>query len=375
MKKSNTSIVCAYILLVLEFLYMGTEEHSILATIMKLLIYCAIIGLVFMCIFNVFLFISNLTQSITYAFYKMGTTPVLLYPFVIIPSEKMKIRLYWDLFKTIDFFMPSGFYEKELDRSLIKKVVGSAQLNGFIGQVILGNIVFWGSILYRQYFMAASIIAIMITLFLMGNEKSNSYCGLFIRRRQMQEDKDICYLLGDLGTYNDNLFYVTEFKEFLQNNENSTDVFVIEAIKRMFMIAASNTQVKIDESVDDYIEERILLTSMLDWEGGMEVFIERFDFMKIYMCYAMIVNDADKLIKVLNYFRILKAEEDRNAFSSWVIIDWYLNIGENSYIYPQKSLIKNKIIRANQFAFNFANYKNNYKSMVENVKAICAKER
>lgn len=377
MKKFYLILFISYIFFCMEFSVNGLNESMnaplVFYVFFKHSLTVAFVLLIFL---NVVVFISHLIQSLYYYYNGYGMTPVIFYPIIFMPSEKKKIKLFKNFLYTGECLYPKKLYEKmqeNYDDKIASSLCQSAHLYGIASEIIFCGLCIFISLWKEQYLLSIGIGLTAVGFIVVAYEISYSYHGLMARRNNMKKGDAIFYLTKQLIFYNNENhdLYYKFIKRIEEEKEKKFQLFIIETIKHMYMIRCLNYDFPHGVDTDTIYNNNFFVKSVSEFTMS-GIGDEKFSFMKVYMCHAMIYKDLSSLNLVLHYLNKFHIELDNNLFFKEDVFIWYIKIGSEYKIELQKSkLYKNKILRPNDFHSRFENYKYNYETITEKIKYMC----
>jgi hypothetical protein len=336
-------------------------------------------GIMFICLifYNFALFVGHLVHGLYYKFHGYGMPPILLYPILFNGNRRSEVKLFKNFLFMVEPFYPRKLYQDneimEDDHKLSKlcqtghKYMLSSQILFYVILMIL--------FLIHMKMLFVISCALMIGVFLsLALSKTNNYHGVIVRNRFMEEGFAPIYLSKQLILYsNDNHPLYLRFERLLEKDMDHNFLkFIVEIIKQMYMIKCINPNFVISPTTEQYTEENLMMEHASEVLG---VGCEKFDFMKVYLCYSMITNDIAKKNIVLYWLESIAAEFAPYSRRGVELYYWYINIGSNNYIGPQENRIyKNKILRPNGFLSKFNNYDYDYRTITEKITSMCNKD-
>lgn len=373
--KSEIAFFASYILLCMQipFWNAGIENISFL----KIFMYYAGIGVVFLLLCNLMFFAAHLVQSISYGFMGMGLSPVLCYPFVLGADRKHPIQIFSYFFYMAEYFYPRKLFTKtaqEYEDTKVSRICKTAQMNGLIAQIgiCIATAVFL--VVSQKYFFALAFLVLGLAFLLLAHVDTKTYQGVFALRKYIEKGYLPVYLARQFILYENEEHPVYEKFEakILQGIPSNLLKNCMETVRHMYMIKCENPDFGfLDKEVVERIEEDFLIHSMKDFQN-LECGAEGFDLLKAYLCYAMLNEDSASCRMAVSILERLSQEERQNT---WIHADtfyWYYYMAKNCKMLEQKEMLhKNKVLRPNYFFSKFENYKRNYDKISRRMEVLC----
>jgi|GEM_PF-3277655 hypothetical protein len=375
MKKNYGLLFVSYFIACSAFPLTGftSNNPSLISVMSKSCLQCFGIMILFLLFFNLGLFIGHLAQSFYYLSKGYGMSPILLYPFLFIFTEKKKIRLFKNFLYMAEPFYPHKLFQNQettYNEAEVSELCQQGHICALLAQIsfyVICMVVF----LLNLKIMFAISTGIMAMVFLsLAFTNTTKYQGLMIRNKFIKKGYAPIYLCRQLILYssNNNSLY-EKFEQLLGKNESDNfQKQILEVIQYMYMMKSINSEFEISETIDKYAEDNLFVHDIYEIYG---IGAYKFDFMKVYLCYALIYDNNNKKKYVCNIMENLASQ-----FGAYIKIKslfyWYINIGRNYRIEEQKnSIFKRKILIPNGFYLKFDNYDNNYKTIIKKIVNIC----
>lgn len=338
----------------------------------NILICCFGSMLLYLLVWNIIFGVGHLLSSIYYCGKGLGASPVLLYPFVFLADPKRPVQLFWNFFHMCDYYYPPQIFinQKNGGSNLVSKIYQDAESVNFIGELLL-CVVCSGIFFVKGYLgIGLAGVLLMVTLILLGNLKTDTYHGYFVRRRYMRQGYVAMYLARWCILYsNENHVFYKEFERIIEEDllQEDFQYFSLETIKHMYMIRCVNHQFIYPLRITDKIPGMCFLKN-IDEYSQPDIGDEKFSLMKAYLCYCVFSKSVSEK-NILRYYLQQLANGESNSIISFNIFQWYLQMLETGKEPEQDSTFaKNTVLRRNQFLESFSNYKNVYWQITNNMK-------
>ena len=330
------------------------------------------------CIFYLIgiLILQSFTNLCKFFFWKLSGysgNAVFIYPLLFkknTNSQKYRIYISVNVFALFDTYYPSNlienlaisYNEKEVNRLSI-----NCELSGMFGALLLYVI---GIIIsnYNFHYMVWGYISLICPIVAVSFLKTSSYHGPITKIKNCKKGKGIYYIANFsilfIDRYND--IYRNFEKWLLQKSDNEFLCYTIKILRDIYMIRCKNN-FPMNPITYEYISKNILdgqSISLTSCEGN-----EKWDFLKVFLCNAILNHYIDDLDRVINEMIALKHKYNIGRIGD--IIQWYIYLGKYKRLVHQKEILRGSIIRKRGFNTNFENYKLIFTYICDSIKNYC----
>jgi len=315
---------------------------------------------------------SNFMKMIYWIFKGYEGVTLYICPILLFRDTENKCQKFHLVFAPLMHFntlYPSGFMlklaEKYEEREANKELI-FCEIYGFVGWITAYFVVILLASLSGNSYLIAGAVSTIVPTLVIAYFKEGAFHGSMIKVRNTIKGFGIFYTASSaiLSLSRDNAIYRT-FQESLKRDiPHDFNLYVLKTINDIFLIRCGQN-FNITKATMNYIENEVIGKSATTLG-----YAERWDFLKVFMCYAMLNNCDTNLNIALS--EMSEFHETLGITKSGDFIAWHMNIGLHRRIGKQnKKWFKDSIIRIDAFKQRFENYNFITKSIIRRIEEIC----
>jgi len=307
---------------------------------------------------------------------------LILYPFLIVKEGKLTFNLVINPIRLIDCMLPGDFLdevENDYDEIRIYRALRNHEICGIVSQVIL--LVFASVILALWFPLLLPVVGIsLISLLMLNTFKSTHHHAPFIKLKNLKRGFAPYYLAIDRlasSTLPSKIYFLAEQK--INEDGDARDGFFfykIQILTSIFMMKAfnENNSYILMPKTKNYIKANLLNCGRINPSSllGSQIL----DFLKVYLCYAMIFDQQETVNSLSNELDGLAERcvrfgtKKRNAVGKTILL--YVDFARHKRIsvLQSKVWLRTGLIRRDRFLYNYIAYRSVYDGTVSRVTSM-----
>jgi hypothetical protein len=347
------------------------------------LIITVLLALASVFVLFVFFALSRATQAFFWVISGYKRIAFLFYPFLIIRDNGTSVRM------TVNFV--DAFFETVYPRDLIAELerdyseqgildtLVKYEICGIFAQLAIVFVIGIAFIVIGSFYLLSTLLATLVLLYFYNTLNTALYHGSITRIKYLKAGYAVYYLAATAITVSVKLssLYEAAEEKICSDAEAKDDFgyFRVRILKHLYMLKTNkaNIDYEIRESTKN------LVSRMLDRGRinlGSAIGSETWDFMKVYMCYAMICEEPDALERVLaemqrlfERYKPLMLGDSMRLNTVRNLIQWYIDVGRHKRVDAKQH---NSVIRKDGFFYGFPSYRGTYDAIVSSVEELCS---
>ena len=136
------------------------------------------------------------------------------------------------------------------------------------------------------------------------------------------------------------------------------------AEKHMYMIKIVDSEFIHPDQIKDVVRDHLVIKHFSDF-ANLDIGEEKFDLLKMCICYSIIVNDNEMKIWIAQILRVMAREEEKSLLQ-FKTAQYYLDLLEGRAADERR---RNRPLRKQQFYRCFANYRKNDDFIVNRIES------
>ena len=332
---------------------------------------------------------ANLAKTLFWVISGYRKISIMAFPLLIIKGDSLSVHLLFSHEKTTETIYPADFItelEKGYDKTKAENKMAGCETWFLIAQVIvlmiLAAVLFFLGIIY----LLPAAAAALVPLYFLNSLQISDYHGPIIRLRNIKRGKGLYYLAVNQIANSTELspIYRLAEKEIQDDSDDPDDLKIYRVIilRHIYMLMTDelNSTYEPMQSTVAYINKNVIDgdTLSLSSRGG----IEKWEFLKVYICYAIILDKNEALEQILSTlnrmwerYGPLMSPSGNKILSNSVrmTIQWYINIVRFKKIDlgRKSTLSRNRVVGRDLVLRRFPTYQSIYDSIIEKMLNIC----